>query len=573
MSETENTSSEELQFVYRKELWFANALLNSTKFDIPNLVKELVTFIKNKLKDITESDIPNCAWSKEVQNKVLEIAKNIDLKIDWISVLNDFPYKKDKITFNCAGYFEFDVEYFKKDPEKKIGIKPWILHEVPVYILTLLKQFFSKYDHVKLDNDPMYIVAIADHSEERGLPVEVPWTKKEIESHKKCISQWVSLYSGRWDDFRDTYLTETIQNNIALRKTELHYIRDESAFFYISKSDFEEYFESYYKSRIIRTIGEIRAFQNAIITLNQSTDELKTNINTAAFFKIEFVSGTVSQLEYLIGVIDSKISTIKNDLESNRYRYYKKVLLHVFDIMDIELLTEQLHLKLNQVSSSLQNRYREEQKKSQDQLEKSTNNLNIIFGLGILADLVALATTFIVTLKGDVESRNPVLWISGIVGSLCLLLLIGLLARLVWINRGNSQPMQTVDAIIIDKKDRLILVKRKFQPFKGAYALPGGFTELAEDKAEALVREVREETGVDLNYGEWKNIGVFDKPGRDPRGPVSTTAFLCQIDDIQKRSEGYTDEERLVIVDIADLKKMKLAFDHREIINKALKSR
>ena len=183
MSETENVGSEELQFIYRKEIWFANALLNSTKFDIPKMVNDLEKYLRSKLKSISKNDIPNCAWDEEVQSSVILISKNIDLHIEWNPVLMDFPYKKDKTTYNCAGFFEFDVEYFKNDSEKKKLIKPWILHEVPVYILNLLTEFFSKYEHVKIDSDPMYIVAIADRTEERGLPVEVPWTKKEIETH------------------------------------------------------------------------------------------------------------------------------------------------------------------------------------------------------------------------------------------------------------------------------------------------------------------------------------------------------------------------------------------------------
>jgi 8-oxo-dGTP diphosphatase len=242
--------------------------------------------------------------------------------------------------------------------------------------------------------------------------------------------------------------------------------------------------------------------------------------------------------------------------------------------MDIERLAEQLQIKINHISSSLQNRYQKIQQKSQEQVEKSTFYLNIFFGLGLLADIVSLAVTFFSTLFGEGTTKNniTILLISGIIGTICLVLMFNYGIKLIKLNRKDSgTPMQTVDAVIVDKKDRIILIKRKFQPFKGEYALPGGFTELAEDQFEALVRETREETGVDLKYGEWEYIGVFDKKGRDPRGPVITNAYLCKIDDIYERTKGYIDEERLVIVNLTDLKNMKLAFDHRDIINKALK--
>ena len=121
------------------------------------------------------------------------------------------------------------------------------------------------------------------------------------------------------------------------------------------------------------------------------------------------------------------------------------------------------------------------------------------------------------------------------------------------------------------KKKRILLVKRKFPPFQGAYALPGGFTELAEGRDEAIVRETKEETGIILDYGEYKYIGLFDKKGRDPRGPVCTYGYLIQVADIEERMGDFSDVQGLELVNIADLKDFELAFDHRDIINKALR--
>jgi len=577
MTESEVAISEELHFVYRKELWFANVFINSTRADIHTILRELEEFLKGKLKNLERKDLPNCAWSSEVQNSVMDISKHISFKISWNPVLMDFPFQEDKLIYNQAGYFEFDVEYFKQNIDGKRKLKPWILHEVPVFVLNQLEIFFSQHDYISIDRDPMYIVAIADRTEERGLRVEVPWTNQELERHKKCISQWISLYSGRWDDFRESYLENTIKGNLAYRKSELHYIRDESAFFYISESDFNTYFEPYYKKRIIKTIADVRAFQNAIISVNRSIDELKTNINTVAYFKLESVSLQLSKLEYLVGIVDGKISSIKNELESNRFRYYKDVLHHLVEIMDIDSLSNQLHKKISQISESLRNRYQKIQQASQEHVEKSTYYLNIFFGLGLLADIVTLIATFLGALYGDTTSgENIILLIcSGFIGLVCLILVFIFGIRLLRLQRtkGRKKPMQTVDAVVVDEKDRLILIKRKFEPFKDAYALPGGFIELAENPDEALVRETRNETGVDLQFGEMKFIRLFDEKGRDPRGPVHSRAYLCMVHDIEERTKDFTDKERLIITAIVDLKHIELAFDHKNIIKDALKLR
>ena len=575
MSETETAGSEELQFVYRKELWFANLIINSTQIDIKKVVKDLESMLKTKLKNLGHKDLPNCEWSNEVQDSVVNLSKNIEFSIAWKPVMRDFPYVENWIHYNQVGYLEFDVEYFKGDTEKKKQIKPWILHEVPVYILNQIKQYLSKLKHIIIDSDPMYIIAVADRTEERGLRVEVPWTQSELKTHKKIISQWVSLYSGRWADFRESFLADTVGANIAFRKSELHYIRDESAFFYISESDFNEYFDSYYKERIITIIGEIRAFQHSIITINKSLDVLKTDVNTVATFKLEDAIGRLSVLEYLVGGVDTKISVIKNDLESNRYRYYKKVLKYVFELMDIERLTEQLQIKTRQLSETLQNRVQKRQHETTLRVEESTRNLSWFFSLGLLADVLAMVITIIVSIYSDDVQVEKFLTIglSGILLALLFLFGFGLLrkARPLQKKDADRKVKYTVDAVIVDKQDRIILIKRNFKPFLDAYALPGGFKEIAEDAKEALVREAREETGIEIEFGEWEEIGIFDKPGRDPRGPVHTTAFLCRIPDIEERIKDYSDPDRLELIKIADIDNYKLAFDHKDVINEALK--
>ncbi len=578
MSETENTDCIELEFVYRKELWFANLFINSTKIDIHEIVKDLETNLKSKLKKLRNDDLPNCKWSIEVQNSVIEIAKNIDFTISWNSVVQDFPYVENKTHYNQAGYLEFDVEYYKGDVEKKKQLKPWILHEVPIYIINQIKKYAAKIDHIIVDPDPMYIVAIADRTFERGLRVEVPWTDLELDKHKKCISQWISLYSGRWEDYRERLLADTVGTNLSFRKSELHYIRDESAFFYIAESDFNHHYESYYKSKIIRIIGEMRAFQNAIYAINRSLDILKKDVNTIATFKLEDAIKTLSELEYLVGGVEGKVSEIKNELESNRYRYYKKVLNYAYELMDIDRLTNQLVDKTKQISDSLQNRVQKIQQETQLKVEQSTRNLTWFFGLGLFASIVDLVVTFVGSYFNPditIVEKGITLAVSGVFTLLFFIFGFVLLAKAKPLQKlhQDDKIKYTVDAVITDKKDRILLAKRRFAPFEGEYALPGGFKELAEDAQETLVREVREETAIDLQYGEWEEIGLFDKPGRDPRGPVHTRAYLCQIPDIEEGTKNFRNPERLNVINLSDLKDYKLAFDHEDIIRKALKKR
>ncbi len=123
----------------------------------------------------------------------------------------------------------------------------------------------------------------------------------------------------------------------------------------------------------------------------------------------------------------------------------------------------------------------------------------------------------------------------------------------------------TVDNFVFYKiKDtyKIALVERKNEPFKGHWALPGGFVDQDEDLPDAAKRELQEETG--LVVDKTQQIGTFGKPGRDPRGHTISVVYLSQI--IGKKDLIANDDAaKAEWFDIKDLP--KLAFDHSEIVN------
>ena len=92
------------------------------------------------------------------------------------------------------------------------------------------------------------------------------------------------------------------------------------------------------------------------------------------------------------------------------------------------------------------------------------------------------------------------------------------------------RPMVTVDIIpfsIRKWKLKVLLVKRAHEPFKGRWALPGGFIEMDETLEESARRELKEETTL---MPLWMaQLGAYGDPGRDPRGRTVTVAFLAWI--------------------------------------------
>jgi 8-oxo-dGTP diphosphatase len=137
------------------------------------------------------------------------------------------------------------------------------------------------------------------------------------------------------------------------------------------------------------------------------------------------------------------------------------------------------------------------------------------------------------------------------------------------INQGgkmrHKQPSLAVDAVVFDTQNRLLLIRRKFPPFKGRYALPGGFVELSETVEAAAARELDEETG--LKAKTLRLIGVYSDSKRDPRGHTVSVAFLIQAGATPPK--GGDDASAAAFV--ADWRNKKLAFDHNKIVSDALK--
>lgn len=120
-------------------------------------------------------------------------------------------------------------------------------------------------------------------------------------------------------------------------------------------------------------------------------------------------------------------------------------------------------------------------------------------------------------------------------------------------------PSLTVDIAILDD-DRIVLIRRKNDPFKGFYALPGGFVEYGERVEDAALREAREETGLDVEL--LGIVGVYSDPGRDPRGHVVSICFAARKTGGELR--GGSDASHAQWFRLDELP--KLAFDHEKIL-------
>lgn len=147
------------------------------------------------------------------------------------------------------------------------------------------------------------------------------------------------------------------------------------------------------------------------------------------------------------------------------------------------------------------------------------------------------------------------------------------------------RPAVTVDLAVfarVEGEVRVLMIRRKHDPFAGRWALPGGFLEMDETARNAAARELHEETGL-ADPGEVEFLGVYDRPDRDPRGRTISLAHAAILAGQVPEVAGGDDAEQAAWLHpqwldrptrgargLPPLEGPELAFDHAQILADAL---
>ena len=137
---------------------------------------------------------------------------------------------------------------------------------------------------------------------------------------------------------------------------------------------------------------------------------------------------------------------------------------------------------------------------------------------------------------------------------------------------GYPIPINTADAVVI-QSGHILLVQRREEPGRGLWALPGGHIDRGETASEAAIRELYEETGLDMPKGAMRGRirerRVFDHPDRSERGWVRTEAFVFELQDRAKLEKLRSGSDAIAAqwVPIIEVMPDTLFEDHFDIIH------
>ncbi|WP_103528979.1 NUDIX hydrolase [Streptomyces sp. SM12] len=141
----------------------------------------------------------------------------------------------------------------------------------------------------------------------------------------------------------------------------------------------------------------------------------------------------------------------------------------------------------------------------------------------------------------------------------------------------NTRSTADVALLTLDPL-QVLLVLRRWDPFAGRWALPGGHCDPGERDTDTAVRELHEETGISIPACELRLIDVYSDPDRDPRGHYITTAHgaVLAVPPAPRAADDAADARWLKVTPaghvVLDGRRQRLAFDHEQILSDAIRA-
>ena len=127
----------------------------------------------------------------------------------------------------------------------------------------------------------------------------------------------------------------------------------------------------------------------------------------------------------------------------------------------------------------------------------------------------------------------------------------------------NPETIRYTADVVCLRGDYVLVIRRRWEPYKDELALPGGHVDVGETSRVAAARELQEETGIGVAAEDLDRIDVYDRPDRDPRGRYVSVAYVVKVpeDTVAQAGDDAAAVQWVPLAAPGDL-----AFDHAEIL-------
>lgn len=562
---------DELRFIPGREVWFVSAFVDAAALDPYARAEELGAQLQARIRAITPDDLKRLAYDPKLVAAAISMCRTITIRCVWHPYVDGFPFCDENtgLLFTKLGYFALDVTYLEDAPERRAEIDPLLVQQPPIFAAGVLRQLAAMKAHSALRLDlesPIFVFVISDEAR----PAAPPWTAEEIRRHRRAIGAWAEVYSGSWPDYSDELYESRIRGNLSNRLSEIHLIRRNSGFIYMAPDNLRRFFDGYMRSFVLQPTAELRAMHFAMMSIGESLDILQLRQARQDFTDLATIEDKLRNLQQLRAAIQMKMSAIYNELDSNRRQHYAAVLGHLLGEFALTRagIPARMHEKFETLQAGLQALHQRQQSIDQERTERRLNTLNTLFSLGVLADFAAL----LLGAKGSIAEGDlfGAVIHAGFSTILLVVLALAIAARVQLRREARAAgPLIGADALVFDEAGRVLVITRKNPPCRGQRAFPGTLVLGRQTPEAALVREVKDETNLDIEIE--RPLGVYDSPRRDPRGRIVSHAFLCRVRPGPQELRCREDAGEGRFVPLAELHGEDLAFDHEDMLADARK--
>ncbi len=289
--------------------------------------------------------------------------------------------------YATLGYFEIRLKKIELAAmnELKPEEQTFAIYKTSLALEKLIKEKNATTEHnFFLDEyNPPYIVNIAVESSKENIK----WDTPTVENYMKPLGRWIEFYSGQFDDYRRELYVTRIENNISNRESEVHFIRNNSAFIFMPENWWNDRGGSYMEQFFIHQILRVKGLLFSFYKLNLELDEVTNRIQRYDDPPIKLLEYEIEKVSNLEQVVEKMSDRLFEEQIINRRAHGKKVLelsLKLFEIKEISIETKD---KLRRLSDQLINARAVQNEKLAKQQRIWLLILNILIGSSVLFEV------------------------------------------------------------------------------------------------------------------------------------------------------------------------------------------